>query len=302
MKFELEPYNRGVPSKDILDDVRFVAARLQRDTLTIDEYRKYGRYSPDLARRRFGTWFKVLAEAGLNKSRNLNVSSEECIADLKEVSQRLGTKKVTTCLYDENGKFSSQVFYRRFGTWFRALEIAGLERTRNFHVTDEEYFENLERIWVTLGRQPHYSDIQKPLSRYSAGAYEYRFGTWRKALESFVNFINAVGSSEIEVEATVASPSSSQSSNAEIDEKAVRLPRNISWRLRFLVMRRDNFRCCACGRSPVTHTGVALHVDHIKAWAKGGETAMDNLQTLCEHCNIGKSDLEMMDVNREPVP
>ena len=29
-----------------------------------------------------------------------------------------------------------------------------------------------------------------------------------------------------------------------------------------------------------------------KSWAKGGETALENLQTLCSVCNIGKSDLE----------
>jgi 5-methylcytosine-specific restriction endonuclease McrA len=57
-------------------------------------------------------------------------------------------------------------------------------------------------------------------------------------------------------------------------------------------MRRDNFKCKNCGRSPATDTGIILHVDHIKAWANGGETILENLQTLCSVCNIGKSDLE----------
>lgn len=65
-----------------------------------------------------------------------------------------------------------------------------------------------------------------------------------------------------------------------------------SWRMRFLVMRRDDFRCKKCGRSPATDKGIVLHVDHDKAWAKGGETVIENLQTLCSVCNIGKSDLE----------
>ena len=69
--------------------------------------------------------------------------------------------------------------------------------------------------------------------------------------------------------------------------------RDPSWRLRFLVNRRDRFTCRACGRSPATHSGVVLHVDHIIAWSKGGETVLENLQTLCMECNIGKSDLEM---------
>jgi 5-methylcytosine-specific restriction endonuclease McrA len=32
-----------------------------------------------------------------------------------------------------------------------------------------------------------------------------------------------------------------------------------------------------------------LHVDHIKPWSLGGLTVDENLQTLCEPCNLGKS-------------
>jgi 5-methylcytosine-specific restriction endonuclease McrA len=62
-------------------------------------------------------------------------------------------------------------------------------------------------------------------------------------------------------------------------------------RLRFRVFQRDNFICKICGRSPATHLGLVLHVDHHMAWSKGGETLFENLQTLCMECNIGKSDL-----------
>lgn len=36
---------------------------------------------------------------------------------------------------------------------------------------------------------------------------------------------------------------------------------------------------------------VELHVDHIMPWAKGGEIVLENLQTLCSKCNLGKSDM-----------
>ena len=35
--------------------------------------------------------------------------------------------------------------------------------------------------------------------------------------------------------------------------------------------------------------GVKLHVDHIIPITRGGKTVMSNLQTLCERCNVGKS-------------
>jgi 5-methylcytosine-specific restriction endonuclease McrA/type II secretory pathway pseudopilin PulG len=58
--------------------------------------------------------------------------------------------------------------------------------------------------------------------------------------------------------------------------------------LRYQVLSRDNSRCTRCGATPQTH-GVSLHVDHIVPVSKGGKTVMNNLQTLCEPCNLGKS-------------
>ena len=58
-------------------------------------------------------------------------------------------------------------------------------------------------------------------------------------------------------------------------------------------MKRDNFKCQKCGRSPSFDPKVQLHVDHILAWTKGGETELQNLETLCMECNIGKSNLDL---------
>jgi 5-methylcytosine-specific restriction endonuclease McrA len=56
-------------------------------------------------------------------------------------------------------------------------------------------------------------------------------------------------------------------------------------------LQRDRFTCCACGASPALSPGVELHVDHIVPWSKGGETGLENLQTLCSVCNLGKSNV-----------
>ena len=58
--------------------------------------------------------------------------------------------------------------------------------------------------------------------------------------------------------------------------------------LRYDIMKRDGFRCVICGRT--AEDGVKLHVDHIKPISKGGLTVPDNLRTLCQECNLGKSD------------
>lgn len=57
--------------------------------------------------------------------------------------------------------------------------------------------------------------------------------------------------------------------------------------LRYDIMRRDGFRCQLCGMT--AKDGVKLHVDHIIAVSKSGKTEPSNLRTLCERCNLGKS-------------
>jgi 5-methylcytosine-specific restriction endonuclease McrA len=68
-----------------------------------------------------------------------------------------------------------------------------------------------------------------------------------------------------------------------------RATRHPSLALKFLVLKRDGFRCVACGRSPATEAGLVLEVDHMLAWSNGGNTVAQNLQTLCRDCNRGKS-------------
>jgi len=56
---------------------------------------------------------------------------------------------------------------------------------------------------------------------------------------------------------------------------------------RYDILKRDGFRCQICGRTQLD--GAKLEVDHIIPVSKGGKTVMSNLQTLCDRCNIGKS-------------
>lgn len=215
-----------------------------------------------------------------------NVPDEELIQDLRRVAAQMGKASVTIDEYNELGKYHSTTLSRRFGNWFSALDRAGLERTRVLGITDEELFQNLEGVWISLGRQPRYQEVQKPLSKYSVGTYEKRFGGWRKALEAFVGFVNAdqreAGGTGLE---THAAPRGAGQSGR----------RSPNHRLRFIVMRRDSFSCKACGASPAKQPGVELQVDHIVSWAKGGVTVEENLQTLCSKCNVGKNDLSWSD-------
>lgn len=288
IKFELNEFHRNVSEDEMINDLKRVASKLRKNAVTASEYNKYGKFHPDTLRRRFGSWFKMLSKAGLEKTRTLGLTDEELLADLINVSEKIKKDSVTTAEYEQHGKYSKSSFSYHFGTWFKALEKAGLKKTRNYGITNEEYFENLEEVWIKLGRQPKYNDMQKPLSKYVAGAYEQRFGTWRKALERFIEYINkeeVVTQAEVEEKPIINPPIKIQNSLKH------KTKRNISSRLRFIIMKRDNFKCINCGRSPATDSKIILHVDHKIAYSNDGETIPDNLQTLCSICNIGKSNL-----------
>ncbi|MEQ9462802.1 MAG: HNH endonuclease [Haliea sp.] len=206
-----------------------------------------------------------------------NIPDEELIEDLIRVAKEIDQDKVTIDQYNERGKFHNTTFNRRFGSWFKSLEKAGLSKTRNLNISNEELFENLIEVWMSLGRQPKYNDLTKDKSKFSSGTYEKRFGGWRKSLEAFVAWVNDGAVPEL----PVTSPSMSTR----------RTPRNINWRLRAMVLMKDGATCKLCGATP--RDGAKLHVDHITPWAEGGETVFENLQILCEKCNIGKSNVQV---------
>lgn len=216
------------------------------------------------------------------ESHSRNTSDAELLDELRRIAALLGKATVTIDEFNDHAAFHSTTLSRRFGTWMKALDAAGLQRTRNLNITNEALFENLAAVWLRLGGQPKYKDLTKEHSLYSSGTYEKRFGTWRRALEAFVEWAN------------------SDEPNVQLSEMPAiaptkRGPRNINWRLRALVLMRDGGRCQLCGAE--AKDGAKLHVDHVIPWANGGETKLANLQVLCEVCNIGKSNVEPLALN-----
>jgi 5-methylcytosine-specific restriction endonuclease McrA len=204
------------------------------------------------------------------------VSDEELISDMRRVAEVAGTNAISFRVYSGSGNYHPSTVALRFGTWNKALVAAGLEIASERDITDERLFENLMHLWEHYGRQPRFRDLARPPSMISSGPYQRRFRSWVNALEQFVLDANA---QDFRPPAPV-----------EIG-MGQRTGRDPSLRLRFRVMKRDNFSCRACGASPAIESGVTLHVDHIKAWSLGGETIEENLQTLCEPCNLGKSNV-----------
>ena len=241
MKFELDPYNRNAPDDDLLNDLKRVAGEMHSSSLSVEKYQKQGRFSPSTIARRFGSWTKALKLAGLQINKNQTISTGDLINDLKRVAKILNKSTLTMDDYESLGMHSRGPFKKAFRYWHNALEKAGLKRIIYHGITNEEYFENLEEVWTKLGRQPHREDTHKPLSRYSGAAYAKRFGTWRKALEAFIEYVKLEEKSPSIVEENTNAQQITPL-NTKDRISGHKTNRNINWRLRFIVMRRDHFK------------------------------------------------------------
>jgi len=216
-----------------------------------------------------------------------NTTDEQLLRDLIMVAGRINKNSVTIAEYEKYGSYHPSTIQRRFRSWFVALQKAGLKPSRSMlNIGDEELFKNIEDVWRSLGRQPKYSEMKKPLSRFSVGTYENRFGGWVNALKRFELYINEDSNDSL-------SPDNRNSLESSLEKQLTsknihHTKKEISERMRFRILLRDGFTCKKCGASPIKNKEVELHVDHIIPWSKGGETVPDNLETKCKKCNLGK--------------
>lgn len=65
--------------------------------------------------------------------------------------------------------------------------------------------------------------------------------------------------------------------------------------LRLKILERDGNRCKKCG---ATAEEASLEVDHVLAVVNGGTDDEDNLETLCQPCNLGKADTVSLNLDR----
>lgn len=214
----------------------------------------------------------------LSRVQGMPVSNEEIILDLKRVANILGGDTVPLNKYGKVGRYDPRTVARRFSSWNKALITAGLKISNEINISDERLFENLLNLWQHFGRQPRRAELTDKISKFSQGPYKRRFGSWIAALESFIEYANASEKTESRAESLTSATK--------------RTPRDPSLRLRFKVLMRDRFACRQCGASPAKTAGVELQIDHVNPWSKSGETILENLQTLCARCNLGKSNLE----------
>lgn len=259
---------------------------------------RVARVSSSTCLRRFGGWRQALTAVGaearyggrvvtqkMADQHSRELDDVEVASELKRVAEALGKTTLTRQeLLQHSQVLGERIVLNRFGSWQAALAAAGLTTVPlGRRWSDEDYFTNLLAVWTHYGRAPRYAELNQPPSKISNGAYANKFGSWGAAKVAFLERV-ATDVEELQPE-DVASPTVGTLRPAKppaAEQRSVRLG------LRYTVLRRDHFRCANCGRSPATHHGCVLHVDHVHPFSRGGETILENLRTLCDECNLGK--------------
>lgn len=199
------------------------------------------------------------------------------LKDIRKTAEKHGSRTLARAVYDAEGKFNPSTIRKRFGSWNNALELAGLEIQRIPFITTGQLLENMKQVWDSLGRQPLVSEMKLPLSAYGVTVYVNRFGSWQEALKACIKYSVRHKGKRPVVKAALGKL-----------YRRINKTRNVNLAMRYLILKRDNFKCRLCGASPALTPGLILHIDHIIPVYKNGETTPENLQTLCSDCNYGK--------------
>jgi HNH endonuclease/Homing endonuclease associated repeat len=232
-------------------------------------------------------------EFRLNRPHANQYPTEAILDELRRVAAVFGNCKFTRHEFDNESKYcKGTVVLARFGSWQAALDATGLElaaplkKNRSF-ISNEELFSELSRVWRLIGHRPSKDEWEHSKPLYSYTTYKTRFGGWVNACAAFIEYTsNYDNHSTIDSFLEQHQPlAQSPTKRIEASEK-----RGIPMKLRYQVLARDCFKCVICGRSPATHAGVVLHIDHIIPFSKGGKTILENLRSLCQDCNWGKGD------------
>jgi hypothetical protein len=227
----------------------------------------------------------------LNRPRTDTFSTNKILEELKAVAIIYSHKRFGWRDFDKTASISGSVVKNHFKGWNNA--ILALEKVLGFNleletkkqISESELFTEMDRIWKHFGHRPSRNEWESVNPKFHYNTYKVRFGGWQKACYEFIAF-----KTDFNPDKDNISPLVIEKPLKKTQAKKEIISRNVSPGLKIKVLQRDNMRCCYCGQSPATNFGVILNIDHIIPFAKGGKTEIENLQTLCFDCNIGKGD------------
>lgn len=225
------------------------------------------------------------------------IRKEQVLEELRRVAAKLGNRRFSRREFDEHAeRCKGSTVLKNFDSWDQALDATGLDlaphRAPRTQISDSQLLEELGRVWRLLGHRPSKGEWDSVETKYSYTTYKQRFGGWLNACVAFLE-----GTTGTTTTSGSESPAADEASQQDSERPAPQTslnPRYVPLKVRLRVMKRDRFCCVMCGRSPAVEAGVQLHIDHVIPFSRGGASTIDNLQTLCKDCNLGKGNDESL--------
>ncbi len=139
MKYQLKDFNRNIPDEDLLADLKAVAGRLCKKSISSREYNDANsKYTSGTIAARFGSWNNALQKAGLELVHQREVSTAELFKNLEKVWLSVGQQPTFRNMKKPTSKYSTHQYVTKFGTWRNAL-IEFVE-----HINSDKHIESDE--------------------------------------------------------------------------------------------------------------------------------------------------------------
>lgn len=277
--FDTQNSCKNVSDGELVRELNRLSAELDK-VPSVSDMRRDGGYDPSTYQRRFGSWSRAVQDAGLKFSHDgrWGISRGDLIDELVRLYDDLG-RSVRVEDMRNQGRFGTGSYYREFGSWNTALDIADIPlNVPGREATDEDLIDEVRRVGSKAGRVPRYEDLVE-YGMYCPDVYRDTFGSWADALDE-------AGYDPIKPEDYILS------GEDHPDWAGGRVPYGPGWNdsKKELVRERDGRVCQdpACGRTEDEHIakfGIKHHVHHIVKARDFDDSGMrnhpDNLITLC---------------------
>lgn len=188
-----------MPDRDtLLCELRRVAETVGAPP-TANDYREHGNYSVSPFYDEFGSWTEAREAAGVDGEvpNPRRIEPEQILGDIQQVAESVDGVP-TKGDYKEHGKHSISVVYRRFDSWTKARQEAGIrgKPTSPDKIPRKELLDGLKQFAKRLGETPTRNQMNKE-GPFSGSAYRREFGSWNSALEATALQVNQPSNAEM---------------------------------------------------------------------------------------------------------
>ncbi len=169
-------------AETLISDLQAFAGELG-DVPTRTQMNEKGPHSATPFYTQFGSWNNALKAAELETNHENEIPEEELLRSLRNLADELGHAPLFEEM-DRYGKYSGHSYLRRFGSWPKAKEAAGLnpQTTTSRRISREELVAEMVELENRLDKTPSQKDMREH-GRYSHRPYYREFDSWEHAHE-----------------------------------------------------------------------------------------------------------------------